>query len=298
MGVQHNFRGNWLLEADYVGTRGVKLPVVVPLNQLPANLWGPGNLQSLRPYPQYLTVSDLANDGNSFYNALQTSLQRRWKDGVLSFAYTWSKITDDIDGPAGSSPIQNVYNLSAEHGIASYDVPHRFVANYVYRLPFGRGAQFVTHVPVVSRAITGWELSGITEFQVGLPLSVTQANATGGFTGTQRPNQIAPAQLPMGQETLSEWFNTAAFTVAAPYTSGNAPRFPFYGPGIENFDASLNRNVMLREWLRLQFRAEFYNVMNHPNYKNPNTTLGNVTYGKITSDNGARTTELTLRLFW
>ena len=276
MGFQRKLPGNWLLEADYVGTRGVKLPIVVPENQLPASLWGPGNLQSLRPFPQYLNVSHLENDGNSFYNALQSSLQRRWTDGVLQFSYTWSKVTDDVDGPAGASGIQNIYNLQAEHGIASYDVPHRFVANYVYRLPFGSHGRYLTKVPVVSRAISGWELSGITEFQVGLPLSVSQANATGGFTGTQRPNQIAPAQLGMGQETLNEWFNTSAFVVAPPYTSGNAPRFQFYGPGIENFDSSLNRNIMVREWLRLQIRAEFFNVMNHPNFKNPNTTLGNV----------------------
>ncbi len=298
LGFQRRLPGNWLLEADYVGTRGVKLPISVPANQLPANLWGPGNLQSLRPYPQYLNVTHLTDDGNSFYNALQSSLQRRWKDGVLAFSYTWSKITDDVDGPASSSVIQNIYYLKAEHGIASYDVPHRFVANYVYRIPLGRGGQYFTSIPVLSRAIAGWELSGITEFQVGLPLAVTQTNATGGFTNGQRPNQIAPAQLSGSQETLNAWFNTAAFTVAAPYTSGTSPRFAFYGPGINNFDTSLNRNVMIRERVRLQFRAEFYNVMNHPNFKNPNTTLGNVNYGKITSDNGARTTELTLRLFW
>ncbi|MCU1259048.1 MAG: TonB-dependent receptor, plug [Bryobacterales bacterium] len=298
IGFQRKLPGNWLLEADYVGTRGVKLPILVPENQLPASLWGPGNLQSLRPFPQYLNVTHLENDGNSFYNALQTSLQRRWKDGVLQFSYTWAKITDDVDGPATSSPIQNIYNLRAEHGIASYDVPHRFVANYVYRLPFGTRRQYLTRIPVVSRAISGWELSGITEFQVGLPLSVSQNNATGGFTGTQRPNQVAPAQLVHSQETLAMWFNTSAFVVAPPYTSGNAPRFQFYGPGIENFDAALNRNIMLREWLRLQIRAEFFNAANHPNFKNPNTTLGNVNYGKITSDNGARTTELAVRLFW
>lgn len=298
IGFQKKFPGNWIAEADYVGTRGVKLPVVVPLNQLPANLWGPGNLQSLRPYPQYNSVSHLTNDGNSFYNALQTSLQRRWKSGVLQFSYTWSKITDDIDGPSGSSPIQNIYNLKAEHGIASYDVPQRFVTNYVYRLPFGRGAEFLNNIPVLNRALAGWELSGVGEFQVGLPLSVTQSNATGGYTGTQRVTQIAPAKLPGNLRTLNAWFNTAAFTVTPPYTSGNAPRFQFYGPGINNFDTALNRNVMVREWLRLQFRAEFYNTMNRPNFKNPNTTLGNANYGKITSDNGARTTQLTLRLFW
>ncbi len=298
LGIQRKLPGNWFLEADYVATRGVKLPVNEPMNQLPANLWGPGNLQSLRPFPQYLNVTRLENDGNSFYNSLQTNVQRRWSDGVLTFAYTWSKITDDIDGPAGSSPIQNIYNLKAEHGIASYDVPHRFVANYVYRLPIGSGGRYLRKIPVFSQAVGGWELSGVTEFQVGLPLSVAQNNATGGFTGTQRPNQISAAALAGDDRTLAEWFNTAAFTVAPAYTSGNAPRFQFYGPGIENWDMSLMRNIPIREKMRLQFRGEFYNAMNHPNFKNPNTTIGNVNYGKITSDNGPRNIELALRLFW
>ena len=170
---------------------------MVPLNQLPASEWGVSSTpQALRPFPQYLNVTHLTNDGNSFYNALQTSLQRRWQSGVLSFAYTWAKITDDVDGPAGSSPIQNVYNLRAEHGIASYDVPHRFVASYVYRIPLGRGSKLLNGVPVVQDVVRGWEFSGITEFQIGLPLSVSQSNGTGGFTGTQRPNQIAAAALP------------------------------------------------------------------------------------------------------
>jgi Carboxypeptidase regulatory-like domain/TonB-dependent Receptor Plug Domain len=297
-GIQRKFKGNWLLEADYVGTKGVKLPIAVPLNQLPANEWGPGNLQSLRPYPQYLTITALTNNGNSFYNALQSSVSRRWQNGVLTFAYTWSKVTDDVDGPVGSSPIQNIYNVQAEHGIASYSVPQRFVASYVYRLPIGAHGQYLNNVPVVNQIIGGWELSGITEFQVGLPIAITQNNATGGFTGTQRPNQIAPAALPRNQRTLSEWFNTNAFTVAPAYTSGNAPRFPLYGPGINNWDVSLMRNVMLGERLRMQFRAEFYNAMNHPNFSNPNTTIGNANYGKITSDVGPRTTELALRFFW
>jgi len=243
-------------------------------------------------------VTHLANDSNSFYNALQTDVQRRWKDGVLSFAYTWSKITDDIDGPAGSSPIQDIYNLQAEHGIASYDVPHRFVANYVYRLPIGSHGRFLTQMPVVSKAIGGWELSGVTEFQVGLPMAVTQSNGLGGFTGTQRPNQIGAAALPRDERTITEWFNTDAFTAAPAYIAGTAPRFPLYGPGINNWDVSLMRNVPIRERIRLQLRGEFYNAMNHPNFKNPNTTLGNVNYGKITSDNGPRTIELALRLFW
>jgi hypothetical protein len=299
IGVERQFRGNWLAEVDYVGTRGVKLPIAIPENQLPAAEWGVSSTpQILRPFPQYLNVTHLANDGNSFYNALQASLQRRWQNGVISFAYTWAKITDDVDGPANSSPIQDIYNLRAEHGIASYDVPHRFVGNYVYRIPLGRGSKALNGVPVVQDVVRGWEISGVTEFQVGLPLAATQSNGTGGFTGTQRPNQIAAAALARGQRTLGEWFNTNAFMVAPPFTAGTEPRFSFYGPGINNWDTALMRNFPLRERVNLQLRGEFYNTFNHPNFKNPNTTIGNVNYGKITSDNGPRVMEVALRIFF
>jgi hypothetical protein len=299
LGLQRQFPGDWLLEVDYVGTRGVKLPVVIPENQLPFSQWGVSTTpQSLRKFPQYLNVNHLANDGNSFYNALQLNLQRRWKDGVVGFAYTWAKITDDIDGPSNSSPIQDIYNLKAEHGLASYDVPHRLVANYVYRLPLGRGSKWLNGVPVIQDIVSGWSLSGVTEFQTGLPLAVTQSNGTGGFTGTQRPNQIAAAALPADQRTLNQWFNTAAFTVAPAFTTGNEARFSFYGPGINNWDTSLMRNFKVRERMTLQLRGEFYNTMNHANFKNPNTTLGNVNYGKITSDNGPRVMEAAVRIFF
>jgi len=299
LGVQHQLKGNWLAEIDYVGTRGVKLPVAVPENQLPASEWGVSSTpQLLREFPQYLNVSHLANDGNSLYNALQASLQRRWNNGVLSFAYTWAKVTDDVDGPAGSSPIQNIYNLQAEHGIASYDVPQRFVANYVYRIPLGRGSKVLNGVPIVQDVVRGCEFSGVTEMQIGLPLAATQTNGTGGFTGAQRPNQIAAAALPRGQRTLTQWFNTSAFTVAPAFTSGNEPRFSFFGPGINNWDTALMRNFPVRERLNVQLRGEFYNTFNHPNFGNPNTAIGNANYGKITGDNGARVMEVALRIFF
>jgi hypothetical protein len=299
LGVQHQFKGDWLAEVDYVGTRGVKLPVAVPENQLPFSQWGISSTpQTLRPFPQYLNVTWVQNNGNSFYHALQASLQRRWKDGVLSFAYTWAKVTDDVDGPSGSSPIQDIYNLKAEHGLASYDVPHRFVANYIYRIPLGRGSKLLNGVPVVQDVVRGWELSAVTEMQIGLPLAASQSNGTGGFTGTQRPYQIADAALPRDQRTLSQWFNTNAFVVSPAYAAGTEPRFSFFGPGINNWDASLMRNFPVRERLNVQLRGEFYNTFNHPNFKNPNTTIGNVNYGKITGDNGARVMEVALRIFF
>ena len=290
IGFQREFSGNWLAELDYVGTRGVKLQISIPENQLPFNQWGAP--QSARPFPQYLNVSKLADDGNSFYNSLQASLQRRWKNGVLSLAYTWAKVTDDVDGTAYGTPIQDVYNLRNEHGIAANNVPHRFVANYVYRLPFRTG------VPGVREIIRGWEVSGITEFQRGLPLSATQSNNTGGFTATQRSNLVADPALSGSDRSLSRWFNPAAFAVASARTAGNAARYVFYGPGINNWDLAVMRNIKLLERVNLQIRGEFYDAFNHPNYKNPNTTLGNANFGKITSDNSPRITELMLRLFF
>ncbi len=300
MGVQRQLSSNWLLEADYVGTKGTKLPEGIPANQLPASEWGiSSNPQAIRPFPQYLNVSYLSNDATSSYNALQASVQRRWADGVLSIAYSWSKITDYVDGPANATAIQNIYNLPAEHGIASYDVPQRFVASYVYRIPLGRGSKVLDGVPVVQDVVRGWEISGVTEFQVGLPMAITQSsNGTGGFTGTQRPNQVAAAALPRDQRTLLQWFNTAAFLVSPAFTSGTEPRYSLYGPGINNWDASLMRNFKIRERANFQLRGEFYNAMNHPNFKNPNTVIGNVNYGKITGDNGARVMEVAMRLFF
>jgi hypothetical protein len=86
--------------------------------------------------------------------------------------------------------------------------------------------------------------------------------------------------------------------VAPAFTSGTEPRFSFYGPGINNWDTALMRNFPVHERLRIQLRGEFYNTFNHPNFKNPNTTIGNALYGKITSDNGARVMEVALRLFF
>jgi hypothetical protein len=151
---------------------------------------------------------------------------------------------------------------------------------------------------VIQDVVRGWEFSGVTEMQTGLPLAASQSNGTGGFTGTQRPNQIANAALPGDQRTLNAWFNTSAFAVAPAFTSGNEARFSFYGPGINNWDTSLMRNFEVREHLNLQLRGEFYDTFNHPNFKNPNTTIGNANYGKITSDNGARVMEVAVRIFF
>ena len=300
-GVQRQIGSTWLAEVDYVATKGVKLPVLLPLNQLRPEQWGPSANQRLRPFPQYLGVSWLTHDGNSIYHSLQAKIEHRWRNGLLvSAAYTFSKLINDVDAPARSNgaPIQNVYNLRGERSVGGYDVPHRFVAHYVWQVPLGRGGRYANAVPVVKDVIGGWQVARLTEFQTGLPMQIVQTNSTFAFTGSQRPTQVAAAALPRGDRTIARWFNTDAFQQTPQYRAGPAPRFPLHGPGINNWDLSVMRNFRVAERWTVQFRSEFYNAWNHPNFGNPNTTIGNRAYGTISSARDARVVEFALRLFF
>ncbi len=301
-GIQHQF-GSWFSEVAYEASKGVKLPIVLQTDQLQPSLFYIGN-HALTPYPQYQSVTYLTLDGNSNYQSLQSKLEHRWKDDfVISASYTFSKLMDDVDEVADSNSrahrqgVQNVYNLRAEWGIGGYDIPRRFVTNFVWSLPFGRGKKFVSGTPVLKDVVAGWELSGIAEYQVGQPLPITQPNNTHGFTEAQRPN-VTGAPLFTGTQTLRQWFNTAAFSEAPAYTLGDASRFPLHGPGLENWDMALQRNFMLTERAKLQFRGEFFNAWNHANFNNPQGNVASSSFGAISSSQAGRVTELVLRFFF
>lgn len=301
MGFQRQLGQSWLAELDYVGTRGVKLPSSYNLDQVRPELWGPGNLQ--RPYPQYAAVTGLLNDGNSIYHSLQAKVERRWKNGLLvQMAYTWSKLINDIDGPsrANGAPYQDVYNLRADRGIGGYDTPQRFVASYVYQAPFGRGGKYFNSTPVVKDVMANWQIAGITEFQVGLPIQITQSFTAWG-PNNQRPNMVSGAEpmLSRGGRRIARWFNSDAFVASPANTLGFAPRFPLHGSGVNNWDVSLMRDFRLWERLRMQFRGEAYSATNHPQWGNPGNNLNNrSTFGVITSAGGARSIELAARFFF
>jgi hypothetical protein len=301
-GIQRQVSGNWIAEADYVATKGTKLPYAIFINQMRPEQFSARSTNAQRPFPQYLNPLSLRNDGNSSYHSLQAKLEHRWKNGLhATIAYTFSKVIDDVDPPARANrvAVQDIYNIRNERGIAGYDVPQRFVSNFVWNIPAGRGGKYFGSTPVLKDIIGNWQVSGLAEFQVGLPISITQqSNNTGGFTEVQRPNQIAFGALDHFDRTIKRWFDTSAFVPAAAQTLGNAPRFPLHGPGINNWDASLTRMFRVRERILTQFRAEFYNALNHPNFNNPNTLINNVNYGVITSARDARVVEFLLRILW
>jgi hypothetical protein len=275
---------------------------LITLNQLRPDQFGPpASRQNLRPFPQYLGVSTLTNDGNSIYHSLQTKVERRWKGGfLLQVAYTFSKLIDDVDAPqrANAAPVQNVYDLRSERGVGGYDIPQRLVANFVYQVPVGRGGRYLTQTPVLRHVIGGWQVSGISEFQVGLPLQITQPNNTGGFTGSQRPTEVGDPALDRGDRTLKRYFNTDAFKATPQFGLGNAPRFPLHGPGINNTDLSITRNFKIRERLTVQFIGQLFNAFNHPQYSNVSNSITASNYGAVTGAQSSRITEFALRIFF
>jgi len=300
LGVQQELGHGWFAELDYEGALGRKLPATFNLNQLLPSQFSTSAPQSRRPYPQYKGVSGLLNGAGSNYQALQTKLVHRYNDGlVVEVAYTYSKTLDDVDAPSRSNAAktQNVYNLQAEYGIAGSNIPQRAVASYYWIIPIGRGGKFLSNVPVLKDVIGGWSTSGIVEFQVGLPVSVTQSsNALGGFTDVQRPTMVAAPQLSRSQRTVAKWFNTDAFINSQALQLGNAPRFPFQGPGLESWDQAVMRTFPVYERVNLQFRAEFFNSLNHTNFSAPGAQIGSKNYGVITGALDPRILEFAAKL--
>jgi len=297
LGVERQF-GPWFFSADYVYNHGIKLPVLYSADQLLPSQYTAAKAQSNRPFPQYADVQYFTNQGGSNYQALEAELKHNWKNGlVISFAYTFSKLLDDVDANdnVGAAGVQNTYNFHAEHGMASSNVPQRLVSNFVYKLPFGRGAKFANHTTILRDVIADWQISGIVQLQVGEPIKITQ-NDHNPFTAAQRPNLVGSPTLAHAQKSLSKWFNTSAFTAVSIGTLGNSPRFPLNGPGINRTDFSLKRTFPLGERVKLDIRGDFDNIFNHPSFSNPNGNVNSSSFGVVSGAQSPRIGQIAAKI--
>jgi hypothetical protein len=177
------------------------------------------------------------------------------------------------------------------------------VISYVYELPFGHGKPFLNRGRAVDKVLGGWQINGNTTFQSGPPLQITGGNGSGSFAGTQRPNWNGQNPTLSGSVTgrLLRYFNTSDFSFNAPFTFGNAPRLMpnLRGPGTDNFDISLFKNIRILERYQLQFRAESFNAFNRVQFGNPNTNINSSAFGVISSQqNSPRNIQVALRLLF
>ena len=317
------------LEAAYTGSRSVKMPESAgwawnqldpqylalgpALQQLVPNpflgIISSGALsqptisraQLLRPYPQFLDVPAWwsATDAAS-YHAFQLRVQKQFGGGSSGLiAYTTGKNIDDQGG------FQNAYNRRAERSLSLEDISQRFVGSLVYQLPFGKGRHWGGGMPAWAGFVAGgWQANSIVTFSAGTPLAITASNTAGIFNSLTRPNVIGDPQLSGDRsksDKLARWFNTAAFAQPAPFTFGNGSRTlpSVRSDGVKNLDLSLFKNFPIREWIRLEFRSEAFNLLNRAQFNAPGQGVGGAAFGVVSGQlNTPRQIQFALKLYF
>jgi hypothetical protein len=301
LGVQRELFKDVALDVSYLGSAGSKLPRFVNWNQCAAPC-----TQATRPFPDWTDIFARASDAASNYNSLQVRLEKRFSQGFsLLSSYTFSKSIDNAPGistssDASSDTPQNLLDPRAERGRSDYDVTHRYVLSTTYELPVGRGRHFLRDAPgVVDAILGGWELSGILTLQSGTPFTVnvtTSSDVSGTLGFEDRPNLVGDpfkpgpvaanpsCAAPTILRTPSSWFNPCAFLVPTNKTFGNLARNTLVGPTLKNFDFGLFKSFHLTERVGLQFRAEFYNLANHPNFGLPGNVIGTFDKAGVITD--------------
>ena len=304
--LQQELGKSRVVELAYVGSKGTKLITARDINQPRPSPVTP----NLRPLPQFDDITFEESSANSSYNSLQVRFQQRLDFGlsVLS-SYTWSKSIDNASSffsSAGDPNFpQDSFNTAAERGRSNFDVRHRLSLSYGYDFPCGKGRTFLENSGLLSALLSGWQTFGIVTLQSGRPftaalqMDIDNSNtgrSTLGFGANDRPNVVGSPEI--SDPSPDRWFNTAAFAFPAFGSFGDAGRNILDGPGFVNFNMSLMKTTKLREGLDLQFRAEAFNLFNHPNFNLPDNFLGSPTFGRILSAQNPRHIQFGLKLLF
>ena len=299
--VQRQLPGGILLEVGYYGNKFDHAWWQLDGNPPPPE---PGNVNSNRPYQTTLvpgagpiTLADvlrISKDGYSRYHALQAKIEKRYTRGLTFIAsYSYSKTM----GLGDTNGVQNPLDWDADRAVSSQDMTQHFVGSAVYALPSG------SHWRGLEKAfLGGWSVGPIVTVDTGTPLNVTvqgDPSNTGQQSNTgnnDRPNVIGDWHL--ANPTIQQWFNTAAFAPNAKYTFGDAGRNILRGPGLINLDIAAHKSFRITERVSAQLRLESFNATNTPALGNPNTTLGSLQFGQITSAGAPRDNQVGLKILF
>src|SRR5262249_53592117 len=259
--------------------------------------------QADRPYPQFSNVTLIAPTlGFSNYYAGLVRFQKRYAHGLsVGSNYTFSKFLANISDPGtnlgdDAGPYSNFYNRRADYGYEQNDIRHRFTFNAVYELPFGAGRRWL-NTGMAGKIVGGWSLSNVTTVQSAPPMTVvTQTNTTNSFSaGSLRANVLRDPNLSSGR-SVTGWFDTTAFAQPAPFQFGNEGLGIVRGASLAVTDFSVLRELRITERIRMQFRGEFLNALNHTNFNLPGHTFGGPGFGVISGSSAARTVQVGARI--
>lgn len=296
LSIQKQLPMNLLAEINYVGNHGVQAFGIGEGNQ--PMVLASTTVVSRRPLAQYTraSVKALGNWNMSSYNGMSAKLERRFGSGIAmltTFTYghaldLQNPALDLCDGCGSGGTIQDNYNRRANWASSDNDVRMRYVLAGSFDSPFGRGKRYLAQNRVGSAALGGWRVAVIFQAQTGLPLTPGLSFDSANAGTTSRPNRVCDGNIDGG--TAQRWFDTSCFAVPTSYVFGNSGRNVLRAPGRQQLDLSLQRDFRLRpdHPQILQFRAEGFNALNHPQLGAPGLVVGNATYGAITgtaSDN-------------
>ena len=292
LGIEQQLSESTLLKIDYVGSLSRFQSINPRANT--ATRPGPGSLASRgQPYPQYGggAIGYEENAGNGSYNGLQAELKRSLTSGLaFTASYTWSKSLDIQSDVYGASGPQDFYHLGNDWGPSNFDLRHLFVFSGVYNLPIGKGEKFLSSPNRFVEAVVGnWDVGGIVSLHTGQQFECaagTDVANVGG--GTQRCNKTGNPYSGIGfTKGPASWVNPAAFTIV-PYTFGSERKNDLVGPSYRNVDFNARKVFPIGDRLRLEFRAEFFNIFNHTNFSLPTNNIQSNAFGKITASSFAR----------
>jgi hypothetical protein len=304
--TQYALAKDWIFEVGYVGNKGTHLSRFWNANQ-PTVPGTAATLGARRPNQGFGDVEYMDSGGNSFYNSLQTRLEKRFSNGLtLLHSFTYARGLDNVGAwndvnPGASLYPQDAYNFADEKALAENIIKFNSVASWVYQLPFGRGQKMMTSAPPIVNALLGnWQLDGIWTWRTGLPLTISSpacAACQMGGDRQERANVVPGVSPSVSNPSAADWFNPAAF---APQTTpyGTVGRDTVWGPGLQQWDLGIAKRFAIAEQRYFQFRGEMFNTFNHVNYQPPIATVGSAGFGTITSALPGRNVQLGLKFYW
>jgi hypothetical protein len=292
-GPEYRLTDDTVAAVEYVGNvvrNGRRLR-----NANQGQLLNPGSPGVVFPYAQYdygtAFLEQIVTNGRADYHALQLRAQRRLASGLAyTAAYTFSKAEGDFldhlsagSGASGNFP-QNAFDMSADYGPLPFDVRHRFVASFVYELPWGPGRP-ITPDGVAGALISNWSVNGILTLNSGRPFTASASNNTSTGSGSNFRADCVGDPLPSGfNQTLDRWFDTSAFAQPAAFRFGNCGYNTLRGPNYKTMNFSVFRNFPFAGTRRLEFRIEVFNLFNWTNFGFPAASVANQnSFGRISS---------------
>jgi hypothetical protein len=299
LNIQRDIGWNTIFELAYIGSKGQRLTLNYDGNR---NILDPRPNQNRLPLRIYGDV--VGNTGITFtnsmgrsnYHALTAKLDKRFSDGVqFLMSYTYGHALTDVGSPLSDGPGNRDVHISEEYAHASFDVRHRWVLSGLWELPFLRNSS-----SVAGKILGGWQLNGIATLQTGQYMSIGTNQAVCTCPGTTRPDPVSGKDPNTGPRTPEEWFDTSAFMAPAEGTYGLLGNFSNITPGISTVDLSVFKDFKINERMKIQFRAESFNLTNTPQFSRPNGTQGNSNFGLITGTQAGtnRQSQLALRFMF